>query len=310
VPKRKRKQRAGAPPWMATFADLAVLLMCFFVLLLSFSELDVQKYRQIVGSMKNAFGVQREVFARESPKGTSFVAQEFSPGKPDPTPINIIQQQTAPEQRPFVDVRTEGDPQSRTDQPNDGFPRSQNEPGALDAKSIAEEESQARTRLDAERLRFLLREEIAKGQVEVEHDGSRITISIREKGSFPSGQATLIEPFTPVLRKIGKAISEIPGGLTVSGHTDNLPIATERFRSNWELSAARAVTVVHKLIDEGDVQPGRLTIEGYADTRPVETNATAAGRARNRRVEINIVQGEALAGSRSVDNLTQEAGEP
>jgi chemotaxis protein MotB len=75
----------GTPAWMATFADLMSLLMCFFVLLLSFSEMDLQKYKQVAGSMKNAFGVQNQTKVMDIPKGTSIIAQEFSPGK---TPAN------------------------------------------------------------------------------------------------------------------------------------------------------------------------------------------------------------------------------
>ena len=85
---------AGLPPWMATFADLMALLMCFFVLLLSFSEMDVLKYKQVAGSMAQAFGVQNDVVADGIPKGTSVIAQEFSPGRPQPTVENVVQQQT------------------------------------------------------------------------------------------------------------------------------------------------------------------------------------------------------------------------
>ena len=84
----------GAPLWMATFADLATLLMCFFVLLLSFSEMDVLKFKQIAGSMKFAFGVQNMLEVKDIPKGTSVIAQEFRPGRPEPTPIEVIMQQT------------------------------------------------------------------------------------------------------------------------------------------------------------------------------------------------------------------------
>ena len=73
---------AGAPAWIMTFADLMSLLMCFFVLLLAFSEMDALKFKQLAGSMKMAFGVQRDVKAKEIPKGTSVIAKEFSPGKP------------------------------------------------------------------------------------------------------------------------------------------------------------------------------------------------------------------------------------
>ena len=84
----------GLPAWMGTFADLMSLLMCFFVLLLSFSEMDVLKFKQIAGSMKFAFGVQNKIEVKDIPKGTSIIAQEFRPGKPEPTPIEVIQQQT------------------------------------------------------------------------------------------------------------------------------------------------------------------------------------------------------------------------
>ena len=85
---------AGLPMWMATFADLMTLLMCFFVLLLAFSEMDVLKFKQIAGSMKYALGVQNKIEVKDIPKGTSVIAQEFRPGRPEPTPIETIQQQT------------------------------------------------------------------------------------------------------------------------------------------------------------------------------------------------------------------------
>jgi chemotaxis protein MotB len=84
----------GLPAWLATFADLMSLLMCFFVLLLSFSEMDVLKFKQIAGSMKFAFGVQNKIEVKDIPKGTSVIAMEFRPGRPEPTPIDTIQQQT------------------------------------------------------------------------------------------------------------------------------------------------------------------------------------------------------------------------
>ena len=84
----------GLPAYMGTFADLMSLLMCFFVLLLSFSEMDVLKYKQIAGSMKFAFGVQNRVELKDIPKGTSVIALEFRPGRPEPTPIEIVMQQT------------------------------------------------------------------------------------------------------------------------------------------------------------------------------------------------------------------------
>lgn len=278
---------------MATFADLSTLLMCFFVLLLSFSELNVEKYKMIVGSMKNAFGVQKEVFARESPTGVSFVAREFSPGKPDPSPINIIQQQTSIQQMPFVDVQQEGNPEAAEGARNDGFARQRPAPDRAEAQAES----------DLQRLAQLLKDEVRRGLVELEREGQLVTIRIRETGSFPSGSATLIEPFTPVIEKIGRALEQIEGELLIAGHTDNVPINTERFRSNWELSAARAVTVVHKLAELSDVRPGRITLQGHGETRPLVANDSWQNRARNRRVEIIIMKGQGSAGSRGVDEI-------
>jgi len=93
----------GLPQYMGTFADLMALLMCFFVLLLAFSEMDVRKYKQVAGSMKDAFGVQNQVEAKDIPKGTSVIAREFSPGKPQPTLITAVQQQTIDTDRQTLD---------------------------------------------------------------------------------------------------------------------------------------------------------------------------------------------------------------
>jgi len=102
----------GSPAWMATFADLMSLLMCFFVLLLSFSEMDVLKFKQLAGSMREAFGVQTQIKVEDIPKGTSIIAQEFSPGRPEPTPLNEVRQMTINNDMTTLDVRSvEGEAQ-------------------------------------------------------------------------------------------------------------------------------------------------------------------------------------------------------
>lgn len=301
----KRIVPAGAPPWMATFADLATLLLSFFVLLLSFSELDVEKYKQIAGSMRNAFGVQRVEFSRDTPRGTSVVMREFSPGRPDPSEIMLRQESTDDIPQIYLEVIREGVPLDERDAASDGTPMSlQGQPGKLEqgqGGGLSAAEQAARENLA--RIRELLREEIARGLVEVERQGSRVIIRIRERGSFPSGSAQLIEPFTPVIRKIGLALELTEGGVVIAGHTDNVPISTPRFRSNWDLSAARAVTLLHRLRDVSDLDQSRVTVEGHADTRPLVPNDSVLNRARNRRVEVILVHGEAAESARSVDEL-------
>ena len=260
----QKSESTGVPAWVMTFADLMTLLMCFFVLLLAFSEMDVAKFKQLSGSMKDAFGVQAEIEVRTIPKGTSVVAQEFSPGKPEPTALNQVRQFTIDSNRNTLD--------------------------ALDRELKEIEE----TRDHARRLRIALKEEIEKGSVSIETEGVKIVVHIMENASFDSGYAQMRPEFRPVLAKISKMIDNTSGEITVSGHTDNVPISNERFRSNWELSTSRAVSVTHELLKVSNVDPEHIIVTGHADTRPRATNDTAEDRAKNRRVDISIIRGKEI----------------
>ncbi len=241
-----------------TFADLMTLLMCFFVLLLAFSEMDAQKFKQLSGSMKNAFGVQAEIKVKSIPKGTSLIAKEFSPGKPEPTALNTIRQFTIDSNRNTLDALN---------------------------REIAEAREHAR------RLRMSLRNEIAKGSVSVETEGKKIIIRILENASFDSGSADVKPAFKPVLWKITRMIDNRIGEVKISGHTDNVPIKNDKFVSNWELSTTRAVMVAHELLEQSTISENRVTVTGHADTRPVASNDTPEDRAKNRRVDISIIRG-------------------
>jgi len=273
----------GLPAYLATFADLMSLLMCFFVLLLAFSEMDVQKYKQVAGSMRDAFGVQQEVEVKEIPKGTSIIAQEFSPGRPDPTPLNEVRQTTTDTMQQTLDVLcAEGESEARKDQ--------QSEMSADHSAEILERLI-AMTQADAVEVASALKDEISKGAVEVETKNRRIVIRVKEQGSFPSGSATLRPTFIPIMDKIREAIKEMPGDYSVEGHTDDVPISTARFRSNWELSSARAVSVAHELMQNSEIDPAKFVVKGFGEVKPMVPNDTEDNRGRNRRVEIVIEQG-------------------
>lgn len=282
----------GLPPWMGTFADLMSLLMCFFVLLLSFSEMDAMKFKRLAGSMAQAFGVQSELNVTEIPKGTSIIAQEFSPGRPEPTPINEIWQITDDMTEMSLEVEC-----------SEAYDIEQGTEG-LDAGVKIEvkqklEELLEDTREDAYELAGALNEQIASGEVELETRGRMIIIRIREKGSFISGSAEMSAAYKDVMREVKSVLALKPGKIEVQGHTDDIPIATSRFRSNWELSSSRAVSVAHELMSGGDLPPRRFQVSGYADTLPLVPNTTTENRIRNRRVEILIKQG-------LEDELTEE----
>jgi chemotaxis protein MotB len=282
----------GLPAYMGTFADLMSLLVCFFVLLLSFSEMDVIKFKQIAGSLKTAFGVQNTVEARSIPMGTSVIAQEFSPGRPEPTPINEVRQKVDSTPDNTLEVICKPGDTEVIEQNDSGSPS----PATFVDKSNADLEREKKikqTEGDAQMIASVMREEISKGTVEIETQEQTITIRIKDKGSFESGSAELNYDFIPVIDLIRDVLVDIQGTISVEGHTDNVPIDSVRFRSNWQLSSARAISVAEELFSTGQLNQNRFAVTGYADTRPLVPNNTPANRATNRRVEIIIKQNDA-----------------
>ncbi len=375
-----KKAPQGAPAWVMTFADLMSLLMCFFVLLLAFSEMDVSKYKEMAGSLKNAFGVQREIQVKEPPKGINVIAREFSPARPEPTQLNVIRQMTTNDlrvnldlgkerRRPVPTPRSRHEPErDKTLKPEDparnqadqdidqktgtnadltageksgeqaeripgkqpsqesGLTETQKQelaiakaragqrldqqlegealqsrqqaatedPSDLEERIKAKAAAERRKKLErsAQLISSALGKEIKAGSVDVETAGQKIIIRVREKASFGSGRAELKQAFRPLLKRVTDILKGSEGKIIVAGHTDDVPIYTERFRSNWELSAARAVSVAHEMMLATDIPSDRFLIQGFADTQPVAANDTAANRAKNRRVEIVLQQGE------------------
>jgi chemotaxis protein MotB len=257
----------SAPPWIVTFADLMVLLMCFFVLMLSFSEMDAEKFKLMSGAMHEAFGVQTTVLTDDPPKGTSLEAQEFSPATPEPTDRNEVRQHTVDSDLNTLDLGLE-----------------------QRLKELKAQEEQAEER--AQKLREVFRQEIEDGRILIRRDSTNVAIELLEKDSFASGNAELEPGAHDALAKVGRLVASMQGAITVSGHTDNVPIKSGgTYRSNWDLSAARAVSVAHELLAAG-VTPERVMVSGHADTQPRVANDTPEHRALNRRVDITFVAGK------------------
>ena len=245
----------GAPAWLATFADLMSLLMCFFVLLLSFSEMDLQKYKQVAGSMKFAFGVQRDIKADEIPKGTSVIAQEFSPGRPEPTVMKIVKQQTSKD--------------------TDNYLQSSNLV-PVDVQALLQ------------KVESKFSEEVQKNELDILPYDTGVLLRIREQNSFTSGSASLQREFIEILDKVVSLLNDIDTMVVVAGHTDNVPISTDRYPSNWVLSSSRAASVVHYMVSRNLKKSNMIEIRGHADTLPIVDNETSENRSMNRRIEINI----------------------
>ena len=271
----------GLPAWLATFGDLMALLMSFFVLLLSFSEMDALKFKRLAGSMRNAFGVQNEINVNQIPKGTSIIARNFSPSIPTPTPLNIIRQDTVADLKDSLEVMC----QDQMIQQND----SQGQTGKQSREiTIADQQkAQEEVQEEAERMSTVLAEAIGEGLLQIETELNVIIIRIKEQ-SFGGGADYLADDFLPVLDQIRKVLVETGGDLYVEGHTDSRPINSSKFRSNWSLSSLRALAVAEYLFEAAELSEDRFTIVGHGATKPIADNKTADGRSLNRRVEIMI----------------------
>lgn len=228
----------GAPAWMATFSDLATLLLTFFVLLLSFANMDVTEFKEMMGSVREAFGVQFRI------RG-DFEALSSSPVSLGDTP-----------------------------------------PGELIEVVRSDSDSEA----DEEQVRELtqaLRERGILDEVDVSPERDGISVRVRDCVLFDTAEASLRDDAHPFLHELAGILNGPLGtdGVIVEGHTDDRPIHTERFPTNWELSTARATSVLRHLMSIGEVAPDRLSAAGFADTRPLAPNVDDSSRTTNRRVE-------------------------
>ncbi|MFC7703718.1 flagellar motor protein MotB [Plastorhodobacter daqingensis] len=359
----------GAPAWMATFADMATLLMAFFVLILSFAEFNVPKFKQISGSLRDSFGVQRLVPIVEPPKGTTVLSLDFSPS-PALSVTDTLTQQTTEQERPELETKSEdggegedGKPPSDSESLADAL-REAIENGTLTLEiegeqvqiSAAGEGAQAemlralaaasegaqtggsaaegtlaggagegtaqggadagaaaggpatgaqpggandsaaeeRAAVAEDALRVALRQELGEGLVEVERRDGKVFVTVGAGGAFPSGSATLTSEARDIMSRIAFSSMRSTSSITVSGHTDDVPIGPGSiYRNNWDLAAARSASVVRQLEATGLVGPERMKAVSYGETRPVAPNTSAEARERNRRIEIEIDYGGA-----------------
>ena len=370
----------GAPAWMATFADMATLLMAFFVLILSFAEFNVPKFKQISGSLKNAFGVQRIVPVVEQPKGTTVLSLNFSPS-PSPSVTKQMTQQTTTIEQPKLEQK-----QKEKDSDGGETEKKETDGGQLETQELAQalkeaigrgdvtieslgdkvfvnfnnineddnkkdtaelieetlkalEEARAasgkaeqevlfggieqklaelaasaksnnqdkedsdsegegsgsgsaddqKAKIAEDNLQVALKQEIDKGLVEVERKDGKVFVTVGAGGAFPSGSAELTEEARTIMSKIATTGVGPSSKITVSGHTDNVPLKFgSNFRDNWDLAAARSASVVQEMEKAGTISADRMQAVSFGEAKPIKSNDTSEGRAKNRRIEIEI----------------------
>ena len=304
--------KTGPGLWMATFADMAILLMAMFVLLIALAETAKQRNTMfsIPGENQSAFGTQNLIESDLAPSGyqgaeinadtnegyeqvVKALAKEIKDGKVD---VKIKDQR--------VVVNVDG-----SDNPNSDNARVEQEELEIytkvaevqrkinvDVKVFQESEG---TTSDSEaweemfsaqyrQIRGDLAQAIEQEKAEVIRNGDKIIVRLASQGSFRSGAAELQQGFASLLDDVGEAIQNVKGLITIEGHTDNLPVGFSlRFRSNWDLSAARSGSVADYLLTKYSFANG-LMVSGLADTKPLMSNNTTEGRSRNRRIEVVI----------------------
>ena len=346
-----------APAWMATFADMATLLMAFFVLILSFVEMDEPSiFKEVSGSMSDAFGVQREVPSVEAPMANNIIASYFETSRVNPSLVTSVREETTDsdpldEERKvtnnsgettnnsdldrlanalkseiangkvelaslngkiLVNVRADTEAQNESDSEQassngqidqdtlemyakvaeaqsylESSVEVQHLRGDTNQQQLLEKEEQITDRL--QKVRANLKSQIERGLASVERIDDKVVIQLSSQDSFRSGSSDLQPRFLPTLASIAESLLETTGQLTVAGHTDNVPIAfSERFNSNWDLSAARASSVADYFLETAKIPNDRISVLGFADTKPIASNDTVDGRAQNRRIEITI----------------------
>jgi chemotaxis protein MotB len=252
--KKKHAEHVSHERWLVSYADFITLLFAFFVVLFSSSQVDHQKISRLAQAIQDAFQ-QLGIFDNAYKKPPL-----ESRGSLPVDQMRLVNSRVAPAQM---------------------F-------GAMAAASwsLSTQKSMAEIRKALEKD---LAPEIRRHVVAIGARPDGLVISLREIGFYASGSATLKSSSLPAVQRIAEVLLNRPESIRIEGHTDDVPIHNAEFASNWELSTARATGMIRLFITEFRFPADRLSAAGYANYHPVASNATAAGRARNRRVDVVVL---------------------
>lgn len=252
--RKKYAGRANHERWLVSYADFITLLFALFVVLFASSQTDKAKAQKVSDSIQRAFD-----------------RQQFSA-----VLTGILGGARGVKQQGNLQMKGPG--------------------GAKPTPVPTEAEGTRFAELipSIEVLRELLSEEIETGMLKVSMEPRGLVVSLRQAAFFPPGADAIDEGTYPTIAKLAAMIVRLPNKVRLEGHTDNIPIRTAKYRSNWELSSARGVTMLELLQNRFAIPASRMSVGGYAETIPVDSNETAAGRAHNRRVDIVILNEKGL----------------
>jgi chemotaxis protein MotB len=270
---QKHEDHVNHEAWAIPYGDLLTLLLAFFVVMYAVSSVNEGRYRVLADSLSQAFGgppksMQPIQLGDKPQKGSQADALFNTPS------MRGFEKEPSRLQSGRAGVRNGGS------QP---APHSQ---GELSKTVLGGAPEALKKMSDA--VRAAMKDLIRRNLVSVRRNEHWLEIEIRADILFASGVSNVAPGAEPVLRQLADILKPFPNPLRIEGHTDNLPIATARFPSNWELSAARAASVVHLFMETG-VEPTRMSVAGFGEYRPAGDNATPEGRNRNRRVVVVVM---------------------
>jgi chemotaxis protein MotB len=250
--KKKAEEHNNTERWMVSYADFVTLLFAFFVVMYSISSINISKYKSMSESLSQAFTVH-----------------DLLANQPKSEPISLF------EQPPTIaePVQMEAEPYAEVEKRRE-----------LSAAIVAEQEKLANA---SKQFEDVLSPMIKENLISVNKHDFWIELQMSSELLFTSGSDELSQRAKEVLKTISLVLNPLPNGISVEGYTDNIPIETVVFRSNWDLSASRATSVVHEFIKAG-VDPLRLSATGYGEYHPIADNSTEKGRFQNRRVTLVI----------------------
>jgi chemotaxis protein MotB len=279
--RHKHEEHTNHEAWAIPYGDLITLLLAFFVVMYAMSSVNEGKYRVLSDSLAAAF--------RGSPRTLEPIqVGEKSVGSGADITMSIVQQ-----------AMLEGQPREMLEpspiRASDMVRQGSRQAPDTAYNSEAQHSRQAMVELEnvAEEVERAMAGLIEENLIVVRRHGLWVEVEIRTDILFPSGVATLSDHAAEIIRQLAATLKPFPNPIRVEGHTDNRPISTRAFPSNWELSSARAASVVHLFTQEG-MDPARLAVIGLGEYRPAQSNDTPEGRNANRRVLLIVLSGNGM----------------
>jgi chemotaxis protein MotB len=256
--KKEPEKHVNHERWLVSYADFITLLFAVFVTLYAMSQSDKKKVEEVMASIQQSFGMVQS-------------------GAPSPK-MNVLpssQMNITPSLRPEIAV----------------VPGIKTVRGQVKTRADEKDFRQIKSSIEA----YLVKQG-AQNNVALTITRRGLIVSLKEAGFFDSGQAQIKSSAYELINTIAEAMSPYNNPLRLEGHTDNVPISSAQFPSNWELSTARAVNGLKYLVKHFEVDPDKISATGYAEFRPLADNATPEGRARNRRVDLVMLSSDGERG--------------